>query len=627
MALISAQEISVGFGGPLLLENLTFSIEAGERVCLVGRNGTGKSTLLKLLAEEFLPDGGRIIRNGGVRVSRLEQEVPDSLSGSIFDVVADGLGDMGGLISRYHQITARMAEQGGESLMAELDSAHQALDAAGGWDANNRVSTTLSQLKLNADLSFVTLSGGMKRRVMLARALVAQPDLLLLDEPTNHLDIDAIDWLESFFASYKSALFFISHDRMFSDRLSTRILELDRGQLIDWPGNFSDFQKHKEEALHAEEKHNQLFDKRLAQEEVWIRQGIKARRTRNMGRVRALRQMREERRQRRERQGTVNLGMEMADRSGKLVVEAENISVMFDGKYYIKDFSLNIQRGDKLGIVGPNGSGKSTLLNVLLGKLQPDSGRIVQGTKLEVAYFDQLRAALDEEKTVEENVGEGRQQISINGRDRHIISYLADFLFAPDRARSPVRVLSGGERNRLLLAKLFLRPSNILVMDEPTNDLDVETLELLEELLAEYTGTLLLVSHDRAFLNNVVEGILVFESDGRIGEYVGGYDDYLLQSAGQRGADGGVKKEKKETVLKKERPKKISYREQLELEALPGQIESMESEMAALQERLADPDFYQKGERSEVAKVNQRLEDLEQKLAENYLRWENLESL
>ncbi|MBF0453316.1 MAG: ATP-binding cassette domain-containing protein [Magnetococcales bacterium] len=623
MALIGTQGVCVGFGGPLLLENLTFSMDAGERVCLVGRNGTGKSTLLKLLAGEIQPDSGEIICSRGVRIARLEQEVPDSYTGSIFEVTADGLGQLGRLITDYHRITTQLSEQGGEALMAQLEKAHQALDAANGWDAHNRVSTTLSQLKLTPELPFITLSGGIKRRVMLARALVSQPDLLLLDEPTNHLDIESIDWLESFFSSYKSALFFISHDRMFSDHLATRILELDRGQLTDWPGNFAAYQRHKAEALHAEEKHNQLFDKKLAQEEVWIRQGIKARRTRNMGRVRALRAMREARRQRRERQGMVTMRMEMADQSGKLVVEVEKATVAYDGKPYIKDFSLTIQRGDKLGIVGPNGSGKTTLLQLLLGNLTPDQGTVTQGTRMEVAYFDQLRAALDEEKTVEENVGEGRKQIMVGGRDRHIISYLADFLFAPDRARSPVKVLSGGERNRLLLAKLFLRPSNILVMDEPTNDLDVETLELLEELLLEYEGTLLLVSHDRAFLNNVVSGLLVFEGGGKIGEYVGGYDDYLAQSPQLLKGDLS-KKTKKESVRPK--AKKISYKLRLELEALPGQIEQKEAEKARIEARLADPEFYQ-GAGREVVELSEQLEGLEAALLVDYKRWETLEAL
>ncbi|MBF0382131.1 MAG: ATP-binding cassette domain-containing protein [Magnetococcales bacterium] len=626
MALISAQEVSVGFGGPLLLENLTFSMEAGERVCLVGRNGTGKSTLLKLLAQEITPDSGKIVRNRGVRIARLEQEVPEAMSGSTFEVVAAGLGELGRLITEYHQVSAQLAKVGGDKLMEQLDHAHHALDVADGWDAHNRVSTTISQLRLDPELSFVTLSGGIKRRVMLARALVSQPDLLLLDEPTNHLDIESIDWLESFFGSYKSALFFISHDRMFSDRLATRILELDRGQLTDWPGNFKAYQKHKEEALHAEEKHNQLFDKKLAQEEVWIRQGIKARRTRNMGRVRALRAMREERRQRRERQGTVNMRMENAEKSGKLVVESQNVSLSYEGQKYIDNFSLTVQRGDKLGIVGPNGSGKTTLLNVLLGKLTPDSGKITIGTKMEVAYFDQLRAALDESKTVEDNVGGGRQQVNVGGRDRHIISYLADFLFAPDRARSPVKVLSGGERNRLLLAKLFLRPSNILVMDEPTNDLDVETLELLEELLADYKGTLLLVSHDRAFLNNVVSGLLVFEGGGVIGEYVGGYDDYLLQTAKPQKAEKPIKKVKKVISQDSKKVKKLTYKEKLELESLPAKIEETEEEIAKIQEKIAKPEFYQ-GEQKDVAEVLKRLESLEVELAIFYERWEYLEAI
>ncbi len=625
MALVAVQNVSLGFGGPLLLEDVTFSIEAGERVCLVGRNGAGKSTLLKLLAGDWPQDDGKIVKNRGIRITRLEQEVPESISGSVFELVAAGLGELGRLISDYHNISNRLARDGGDELMAKLDQAHHALDAAQGWDASNRVATTLSQLKLTPDAIFADLSGGMKRRAMLARALVLKPDLLLLDEPTNHLDIESIQWLETFFAGYGAALFFISHDRMFADRLATRILELDRGRLTDWPGDFNTYLRRKEESLHAEARSNLLFDKKLAAEEAWIRQGIKARRTRNMGRVRALLAMRDERRRRRERQGTVNMSMERAAMSGKLVLEAENLSYAYEGENVIKDFSLIIQRGDKLGIVGPNGSGKTTLLSILLGRLTPDSGRIEFGTRLEVAYFDQLRSALDEEKTVEENVGGGRQQISVGGRQRHIISYLADFLFTADRARSPVKVLSGGERNRVLLARLFLKPSNILVMDEPTNDLDVETLELLEELLADYDGTLLLVSHDRAFLNNVVSGLLVFEADGRIGEYVGGYDDYLAQSARAAPKAAVEKKPRKQQQPERPKVKKRTYKEDLELADLPGIIEKKETELQEIQERISDSAFYQ-GDGKEVAAVLRRLEELETEIAVDYERWDYLES-
>lgn len=629
MALISAHSLLLGFGGPPLLEEVSFSMEPGERICLVGRNGSGKSTLLKLLAGELLPDQGEIVRRREMTIARLEQEVPGSVDGTIFDVVADGLGALGTVIRTYHRCAVQLSESSGDAaLMAALEHAHQTLEATGGWDAHYRVSTTLSHLSLAGDLPFGTLSGGMKRRVLLARALVSAPDLLLLDEPTNHLDIESINWLETFFSNYPSALFFISHDRLFSDRLSTRILELDRGRLTDWPGNFSAYLRHKEESLQAEERHQKEFDKKLAQEEVWIRQGIKARRTRNMGRVRALKAMREERRQRRERQGTVAMQVEHAQRSGKLVVELEAVSVHFDGKPYIKDLSLVVQRGDKWGLIGPNGSGKTTLLQVLLGTLVPDQGQVSHGTGLEIAYFDQLRGTLDEEKSVEENVSEGRKQVSVGGRDRHIISYLADFLFAPDRARSPVKVLSGGERNRLLLAKLFLRPSNLLVMDEPTNDLDVETLELLEELLADYAGTLLLVSHDRSFLNNVVTGTLVFEGEGVVCEYVGGYDDYLLQSARPEPIDESTAKRKKVAAPPPEKPKlkKRTYKENLELEALPALIETKEETLAALHARMSSPTFYQ-GDPDEVRQLGEKMADLEAELANDYLRWERLESL
>ncbi|MBF0296715.1 MAG: ATP-binding cassette domain-containing protein, partial [Magnetococcales bacterium] len=499
MALIGTRNVKVTFGGPAVLEDVGFSLERGERVCLVGRNGSGKSTLLKLLAGQLQPDSGEVIRAKGVTVAGLEQEVPGHLAGTALEVALERF-------ARAHPEASRQ------------------------WEFRTRLEIFFTGFGLSGEIPFSALSGGLKRRTLLAYALAEQPDLLLLDEPTNHLDLAAIERLEGILREYRGTVLFVTHDRMFLDRLATRILELDRGRLTDWPGSYAVYRQRKDAALEAEATSNALFDKRLAQEETWIRQGIKARRTRNEGRVRALERMRQERKARREREGRVTMRAEGAERSGKLVVVADGVDYRYDTTDYIKNFSTVIQRGDKVGIIGPNGCGKTTLLNLLLGKLSPSVGSIRLGTNLEVAYFDQLRAGLEEDKSVADNVANGRVMVTHGGESRHIIGYLQDFLFTPDRARSPVRVLSGGERNRLLLARLFLMPSNVLVLDEPTNDLDAETLELLEELLVNYPGTLLLVSHDRAFLNNVVTGCLVFEeAPGRIREYAGGYDDWLAQ--------------------------------------------------------------------------------------------------
>jgi len=597
MALISLKDVSMGFGGHPLLEHVSFQIERGERVSLLGRNGAGKSTLMRLIQGDLLPDDGEIVRQQGVRIAMLSQDVPQGLAGATVDVVAGGLGT-------------------NPALPVLEDAARR-----------QQVEKTLSRMNLDPQARFETLSAGLKRRVMLARSLACDPDILLLDEPTNHLDIDAIGWMEEFLLRYVGTLLFVTHDRVFLQKLATRILELDRGRLTTWSCNYETFQERKQAALDAETGHWAEFDKKLAREEVWIRQGVKARRTRNEGRVRLLEKMREDRRNRRDRVGSVRLRAQEAGRSGKLVVEAEDVNCGYGpDAQVIRDFSTVIQRGDKVGIIGPNGSGKTTLLRLLLGKLSPQNGVVRHGVRLETAYFDQLRAQLDENKSVAENVGEGNDTVQFNGKSRHIIGYLQDFLFSPERSRSPVRILSGGERNRLLLARLFTKPSNVLIMDEPTNDLDTETLELLEELLFDYPGTLLLVSHDRAFLNNVVTSTLVLEGQGRVGEYVGGYDDWLRQ---RRLPEPPVKTEKAKTERAKpvrERPQTLSFKQQRELEALPKRIEALETEQKNLYQILSDPLFYQQAG-DEIAGAKTRLEVLEQEIEAACLRWEELESL
>jgi ATP-binding cassette subfamily F protein uup len=624
MPLLTLRNITLAFGGPPLLDGVNLLIEPGERLCLVGRNGTGKSTLMKLINGEIVADGGELVRQPGLKVARLVQEVPHELQGEVFDVVAQGLGEAGKLLADYHHVVQQMGD-GDMSLMDKLEKIQHKLEAVDGWTLNQRVEAVISRLSLPAEAQFERLSGGMKRRVLLARELVREPDLLLLDEPTNHLDIESINWLEEFLLSWQGSLLFITHDRMFLQRLATRIIELDRGQLSSWPGDYQTYLLRKQEALEAEAQQNALFDKRLAQEEVWIRQGIKARRTRNEGRVRALKAMRDERSERRERGGKASMALQAAERSGKLVIEAKHIGMQYDGRVLIDDFSTVIMRGDKVGILGPNGTGKSTLLKILLGQLAPQQGEVKLGTKLEIAYFDQHRAALDEDATVIDNVSDGSDRVMVNGQSKHIMGYMQDFLFSPERARSPVRSLSGGERNRLLLAKLFSKPANLLVMDEPTNDLDVETLDLLEELLLDYPGTLLLVSHDRAFINNVVTSSIVFEGDGQVNEYVGGYDDWLRQRDDQASKPVEKKSASEKTLGKPEPAKKrLSYKDQRELEALPKQIEALEGELADLHAQMGDAGFYQQ-DKTVITRTQDRLAEVEAELAGCYQRWEALE--
>lgn len=628
MSLLTLRTIQIAFGGPPLLEGINLQIEEGDRLCLLGRNGTGKTTLMKVLAGELVPDSGEIIRRQGLRTALVSQESPPGLSGTVFDVVAAGMGDATDLLAEYHRVSLRLGSEGGEELLKKLELLHKTLEDSGGWKLHEEVERAIARLSLDAEADFSCLSGGTKRRVLLARALVSRPDILLLDEPTNHLDIDTIIWLEDFLIKEVKTFAFVTHDRAFARRMANRIAELDRGRLYVFACGLDTFIERREALLEAELARQALFDKKLAQEEAWIRQGIKARRTRNEGRVRALKKMREERRARRERIGTAKIQLQETDRSGRLVVEAEGVSFAYDAKPVINGLTTTIMRGDRVGIIGPNGSGKTTLLRLLLGELEPCSGSLQLGTRREVLYFDQLREQLDPEKTVQENVGEGNDTLVINGRQRHVIGYLQDFLFTPERARSPVRILSGGERNRLLLAKLFTRPSNVLVLDEPTNDLDAETLDLLEELLAEYSGTLLLVSHDREFLNNVVTSTLVIEHDGKVREYVGGYDDWLRQSSAEAAAapqPAAPSPSKEKQRAQTEKPRKLSFKEQRELENLPERIATLEAELESLQATLGDPDLYRNAG-AEVTRHTARLKEVEQELEDSYARWEELES-
>ena len=620
MSLIQLQRVDFSIGGPLLLEHVDLSIEANERVCIVGRNGEGKSTLMKLIAGELHADDGEVRIQNGVVVARMAQEVPQGTAGSVFDVVAEGLGDLGRLLARYHHLLA-------EGDFDALGDVQHQIEAQHGWDLDRRVSDVLTQLELPGETDFAALSGGMKRRVLLAQALVRKPDVLLLDEPTNHLDIEAIGWLEGFLKSFPGSIVFVTHDRAFLRALATRIVEIDRGQLTDWPGDYDNYLRRREERLHAEAQANALFDKKLAQEEVWIRQGIKARRTRNEGRVRALKALRVERAQRRELGGNVKMTAANAQASGKKVIDLRHVHQAYGGRVLIDDLTTTVMRGDRIGIIGPNGAGKSTLLKIMLGELKPQRGSAELGTGIQVAYFDQHRLQLNDQLNALDNVAEGREFIELNGQRKHIIGYLQDFLFSPERARAPITRLSGGERNRLLLAKLFAQPSNLLVMDEPTNDLDVETLELLEELLTDYQGTLLLVSHDRAFLDNVVSSTLVLEGDGRVGEYVGGYSDWLRQRPAPRGTTAGNKPAAAPAAAPAApaaAKRKRSFKEQHELEQLPGRIEQLETDIAARTAAMADPTFFQQ-DSADIVKANEALVKLQAELDAVYARWSELD--
>ena len=626
MSLIVFQNVDFSVGGPLLLQQVNLSIEPNERVCIVGRNGAGKSTLMRLMSGESHADDGEV-RSFGSRIAGLSQEVPKLLEGTVFDVVALGLGELGSHLARYHHLL----HDGDHMDMDELGRVQALIDEGQGWQLEQRVEEVISKLDLPEDTEFSALSGGMKRRVLLAQALVAAPDLLLLDEPTNHLDIESIAWLEEFLKNFAGSVVFVTHDRAFLRNLATRIIEIDRGQVTSWPGDYENYLRRREERLHAESQANILFDKKLAQEEVWIRQGIKARRTRNEGRVTALKAMRRERSERREQAGNVNLAAAAAAKSGKKIFQAKHVDFAFGDRVLVRDFSTVIQRGDKIGLIGPNGSGKTTLLKLLLGDLQPQSGEIMRGSNLEVAFFDQLRGALREDWNALDNVSEGREFIDINGGRKHVMGYLQDFLFSPDRALAPITKLSGGERNRLLLAKLFARPSNLLVMDEPTNDLDVETLELLEELLIDYPGTLILVSHDRAFLDNVVTSSLVMEGNGRVGDYVGGYSDWQRQRPAPVVAGVAPKLTPQVPRQAPAAPpppvlvkRKLGFKEQRELEQLPALIETLESQVAAETARVNSPDLYREGS-SAVQAANRQLSGLQSRLELAYARWSELD--
>lgn len=622
--LITLDNVSLAFGLDVLLDQVKLQIASGERICLIGRNGAGKSSLMKIIEGIQSPDSGTIWRKPALRMARLAQELPQDTTLSVYEFVASGLPETGQLLADYYALTHQLSHSFTDDDLKKLESLQHAIDSNNGWHFENTIKTTLERLELTPDQHVCDLSGGWQRRAALAKALVTDPELLLLDEPTNHLDIEAIKWLEEELLHYSIGLIFITHDRALLQRLATRIIELDRGQLTSWPGDYENFLRRKEEMLHAEAQQNAVFDKKLAQEERWIRQGIKARRTRNEGRVRALKALRKTRSERREVQGKASFDLQAAEKSGQLVVEAQHISQTYHDKKIIDDFSVRIMRGDRIGLIGPNGVGKSTLLNIVLGKIVPQQGSVKIGTKLHVAYFDQLRAALDLEKSVIDNVTQGgSDMIEINGSKRHVISYLGDFLFTPQRAMTPVKALSGGECNRLLLARLFSQPANLLVLDEPTNDLDIETLELLEELLSEYSGTLLLVSHDRAFLDNVVTSTLVFTGNGIIEEYVGGYQDWLQQKKNLSPAPVAKVISTEKSSLEKAK-QKLSYKEQKELDELPKQIEKLETEQTALQVKIADPAFYQQ-EATIIAQTMEQLQSLSSLLEKAYARWDELE--
>ncbi len=632
MAYITLRDVQLAFGGPALLDGANFNLERGERVCLIGRNGEGKSTLLKLIEGSLLPDSGEVSLQNGITISMLAQDVPMD-SGKVADIVADGAGEASEVLRAYHEASEACVLGDMEACDRMGHLQHQ-MDQLDGWALETKVNSILSKMGLDPEADLADLSGGRKRRVLLARALLTQPDVLLLDEPTNHLDVESIEWLEKFLLEQNNlTLLFISHDRAFVDSIATRIVELDRGILRSYEGNYSRYLDLKAQQLEAEEKQNALFEKKLAEEEAWIRQGIKARRTRNEGRVRALKELREESKARRFQQGKVNMSTQEAQRSGKVVFEIEHLSVKFgDNAPIINDFSALVMRGDRIGLVGDNGVGKTTLIKAILGEIE-HGGTVKTGTQLEIAYFDQLRNVLDLEKSVKDNVSEGSDHVDVNGQRRHIYSYLQDFLFSPERARTPVKALSGGERNRILLAKLLLKPSNLIVMDEPTNDLDMVTLELLEEMLAEYKGTLLLISHDRAFMDNVVTSTWVFDGKGNIDEYVGGYQDYLEQRPDQTVVDqkmavkkAQAKAEAAVIPVASAPKKKLSYKDQRELEMLPAEIEALEKEQAELSDKLADGSWFVT-DAAAATKASERLGEIDEILLEKMERWDELENM
>ncbi|MFA0405078.1 ABC transporter ATP-binding protein [Vibrio sp. 10N.222.52.C12] len=634
MALLTIHNGQLAFGDHPLLDRADFVLQENERVCLVGRNGAGKSTLMKILSGNIIMDDGKMQITQDVVVSRLEQDPPRNEQGTVYDYVAGGLAEIGEQLKIYHDLLDLIATDPSEKNLNRLTRVQEQLDHANAWRFEDRVSNVLGALKLTAETKLTDLSGGWQRKAALARALVCDPDVLLLDEPTNHLDVATIEWLEGFLKDFRGSIIFISHDRAFIKSMATRIVDLDRGKLSSFPGDYENYLVEKEEALRVEEMQNAEFDKKLAQEEVWIRQGIKARRTRNEGRVRALKKLREERLNRREVQGKAIIQIDDGQRSGKIVFEAENLNFGFEGKEIVKDFSFNIMRGDRIALIGPNGCGKSTVLKLLLDQLKPDSGRLHCGTKLEVAYFDQYREILDPEKSVIDNLADGKQEVTVGGRERHALSYLQDFLFSPKRARTPVKALSGGEKNRLLLARIFLKSNNLLILDEPTNDLDIETLELLEDLLANYQGTLLLVSHDRQFVDNTVMTSWIFEGNGVIEEFVGGYHDaqqQRKQALEYRQVEKPSKPEKvveetPKTAPVKAKPKKLSYKLQRELEALPMRLEELETQIETLQEEVNDPSFFSKSV-EQTQPVLDKLSAAEQELEVAFERWEELEAL
>ena len=626
MPVVTLDHVSMAYGHLPLLADASLQVEPRERVCVIGRNGTGKSTLLQIISGDLPPEGGSVWRQPGLRIGRLAQDVPLSDPRPVFDIVSEGLGDLGDLVAAYHHAAVQVAEGMASGALETLGRLQHELEERDGWRLEQRVEMVLARLALPADASVQTLSGGWRRRVLLARALVGQPDLLLLDEPTNHLDIETMTWLETLLVDYPGAVVFVTHDRVFLQRVATRIIELDRGRLTSWPGDYATFVTKKEEWLANEAVQNEKFDKRLAEEEAWLRQGIKARRTRNEGRVRALVAMRAERADRRARIGAVRLQVDMAERSGQVVFDADHVTKGFGGAPVVRDASVRVMRGDRIGLIGPNGSGKTTLLRLLIGDLAPDAGDVRRGAGVQIAHYDQQREQLDPDRTVFDTIGDGNDMVIVNGQPQHVHGYLKQFLFPPERASSPVRALSGGERNRLLLARLFARPANVLVLDEPTNDLDIETLELLEALLIDWPGTLLLVSHDRAFIDNVVTSTVVFEGGGRVKEYVGGYEDWLRQRpVPQPAIEAPVRTIETTPPREATGAKKLTYREQQELKDLPARIEALEVEQQALNARVAGADFYKESGEA-IKEALARVASLQEQLLLAYARWDELES-